>query len=82
MFNKHEAGYLKRDTSHPKGRQVESSSIADVRELIDDLELRRDLLIEALHKIQDEVGHLRADHIDFDSIEVGASTAPWLLGGA
>ena len=63
MFNKHEAGYLKRDTSFPKGRQVEASSVAKVRHLIGDLEPRRDLLIEAFHKIQDEVGHLPADHL-------------------
>ena len=63
LFNKHEAGYLKRDTSQPKGRQVESSAVAEVRHLLAGLEPRRDLLIEALHKIQDQIGHLRADHL-------------------
>jgi len=47
----------------PKGRQVDDTASADVRALTGAGELRRDLLIEYLHLIQDEYGHLSADHL-------------------
>ncbi|MEO1199584.1 MAG: NAD(P)H-dependent oxidoreductase subunit E [Pseudomonadota bacterium] len=53
----------KRDVSLPKGRQVEESAVAEVHALIGDLPVRRDLLIEALHCLQDGVGCLTADHL-------------------
>jgi formate dehydrogenase beta subunit len=47
----------------PKGRQVEPRALADVRALLGERERRRDLLIEHLHLIQDEYGHLSAAHL-------------------
>ncbi|MDU9007210.1 NAD(P)H-dependent oxidoreductase subunit E, partial [Sedimentitalea todarodis] len=47
----------------PKGRQYEDSSVADVRGLLGDVAVRRDLLIEYLHLIQDRYGHLSAAHL-------------------
>ena len=54
---------FKRDPSLPKGRQAEDHAIAEVIEIIEELPLRKDLLIEALHLIQDTQGHLSSDHL-------------------
>lgn len=63
MSTKAQKPYKKRDVSLPKGRQVEDVSLEDVRTLLGDLPIQRDLLIEALHLIQDGVGHLKAAHL-------------------
>ena len=47
----------------PKGRQVDPAPLAEVRALLGDRPLRRDLLIEHLHLIQDRYGHLSAAHL-------------------
>ena len=47
----------------PKGRQVDSAALADVKALLGDEPRRSDLLIEFLHKIQDKYGHLSAAHL-------------------
>ncbi len=47
----------------PKGRQVEDQPWDEVRALLGDQPRRRDLLIEFLHLIQDEYGHLSAGHL-------------------
>jgi formate dehydrogenase len=47
----------------PKGRQTEDAARAEVRRLLGDRPRRRDLLIEHLHLIQDEHGHLSAAHL-------------------
>ncbi len=47
----------------PKGRQYEDGALADVRRLLGQAPVRRDLLIEYLHLIQDEFGHLSAAHL-------------------
>lgn len=52
-----------RKTSKTKGRQVEESAARDVEALLVDQPLRRDLLIEHLHKIQDRFGCLEAKHL-------------------
>ena len=52
-----------RDTSKPKGRQLDDAALADVQRLLGSRERRRDLLIEFLHLIQDEFGCLQAKHI-------------------
>ena len=52
-----------RPTFTPKGRQVEQQYVDEVRELLGDGELRRDLLIEYLHRIQDRYGCLYSDHL-------------------
>lgn len=52
-----------RDVSLPKGRQVDDIVLSDVKEIIGNMPIRRDLLIEVLHLIQDKFGHLSAQHI-------------------
>ncbi|MGR3814462.1 MAG: NAD(P)H-dependent oxidoreductase subunit E [Cognatishimia activa] len=47
----------------PKGRQLDDVALEEVRGLIGDRPRDRDLLIEYLHLIQDEFGHLSAAHI-------------------
>ena len=47
----------------PKGRQLEDQAWEDVRALLGERPRRRDLLIEHLHLIQDEFGHLSAAHL-------------------
>ena len=47
----------------PKGRQVDPQALDEVRALLGDRPRRRDLLIEHLHLIQDNYGHLSAAHL-------------------
>ncbi|SPF78298.1 NAD(P)H-dependent oxidoreductase subunit E [Pseudoprimorskyibacter insulae] len=47
----------------PKGRQLEDAAHADVLALLGDRARSRDLLIEFLHLLQDEYGHLSAAHL-------------------
>jgi len=47
----------------PKGRQPSVAARDEVRALIGGDAVRRDLLIEHLHKLQDRFGHLSADHL-------------------
>ena len=47
----------------PKGRQFDDAAMAEVQALLGDAPRRRDLLIEFLHLIQDEFGHLSAAHL-------------------
>ena len=47
----------------PKGRRVDVTALAQVRELLGSASRQRDLLIEHLHKIQDHFGHLSAAHL-------------------
>ncbi|WP_324753080.1 NAD(P)H-dependent oxidoreductase subunit E [Roseovarius sp. Pro17] len=47
----------------PKGRQLDDAAWADVKALLEGREVRRDLLIEFLHLIQDKFGHLSAAHL-------------------
>ncbi len=47
----------------PKGRGVDPKAREEVRVLLADAPLRRDLLIEHLHRIQDRYGHLSAAHL-------------------
>ncbi|MEL7463959.1 MAG: NAD(P)H-dependent oxidoreductase subunit E [Pseudomonadota bacterium] len=47
----------------PKGRQIDDAAMAAVRALLGDRPRRPDLLIEHLHLIQDEYGHLSAAHL-------------------
>ena len=47
----------------PKGRQIDLQALDEVRALLGDRPRRRDLLIEHLHLIQDEYGHLSAAHL-------------------
>jgi formate dehydrogenase len=47
----------------PKGRQVDPLARDDVATLLEGSEIRRDLLIEYLHLIQDKFGHLSDAHL-------------------
>ena len=47
----------------PKGRQIEDLAVTEVRKLLGDKPLRRDLLIEYLHLIQDAYKHLSTRHL-------------------
>ena len=47
----------------PKGRQLDDGAHAEVRALVGTDPLKRDLLIEYLHLIQDTYGHLSAAHL-------------------
>src|SRR6188508_1324878 len=47
----------------PKGRQLDTQGLDEVRALLLDRSRRRDLLIEHLHLIQDKYGHLSAAHL-------------------
>ena len=47
----------------PKGRQLDDTALVDIRHLIAKQPLKRDLLIEYLHVIQDRYGYLSAAHL-------------------
>ena len=47
----------------PKGRQYEDQALAEVQGLLGTRPRKRDLLIEFLHLLQDEFGHLSAHHL-------------------
>ncbi|GLQ35580.1 NADH-quinone oxidoreductase subunit F [Amylibacter marinus] len=47
----------------PKGRQFEDTALQQVQALLADRPRARDLLIEFLHLIQDEYGHISAVHL-------------------
>ncbi len=47
----------------PKGRQVDPEAAADIEALLTDRSRRRDLLIEHLHLIQDQYGHISSAHL-------------------
>ncbi|WP_205669518.1 NAD(P)H-dependent oxidoreductase subunit E [Aliiroseovarius marinus] len=59
----------------PKGRQLNMDALERVQALLGDRPRRRDLLIEFLHLIQDEYGHLSADHIRALAQEMGTGQA-------
>ncbi|MFK7868515.1 MAG: NAD(P)H-dependent oxidoreductase subunit E [Roseobacter sp.] len=48
---------------HTKGRQLDDAALAQVQALLGTQPRRPDLLIEFLHLIQDEYGHLSAAHL-------------------
>src|SRR6188768_3422578 len=56
-------GGRRRPPRTPKGRQVDLEALEEVRGLLTDRPRRRDLLIEHLHLIQDQYGHLSAAHL-------------------
>jgi len=53
----------RRARPRPKGRSVAPEALAEVRALLGDDPRRRDLLLEFLHRIQDNFGHLSAAHL-------------------
>ncbi len=59
----------------PKGRQVDSTALSEVRALLGDAPRRRDLLIEHLHRINDRHGRLASRHLAALAQEMGLSQA-------
>lgn len=57
-----------------RGRRVDLDILDQIRELLASLPLRRDLLIEYLHLIQDKYGHISAAHITALAREMKLST--------
>ncbi|MBV1797047.1 NADH-ubiquinone oxidoreductase-F iron-sulfur binding region domain-containing protein [Siccirubricoccus sp. G192] len=53
----------RRPRTGPRGRSAEPEALADVQAALGALPLRRDLLIEHLHALQDAHGALRARHL-------------------
>jgi formate dehydrogenase beta subunit len=47
----------------PKGRALDHDALAELQALLASVPMRRDLLIEHLHLIQDRFGHLAARHL-------------------
>ncbi len=60
---RHPGSSRRRGRTVPKGRQIFPSAQNDVQALLGDAPRRRDLLIEFLHLIQDEYGHISASHL-------------------
>jgi NADH:ubiquinone oxidoreductase subunit F (NADH-binding)/NADH:ubiquinone oxidoreductase subunit E len=60
---RHPGSSRRKGRTAPKGRQTEPTALEEVRALLGNAERRRDLLIEFLHLIQDEYGHLSARHL-------------------
>lgn len=59
----------------PRGRQVEPAARDAVRALVGASPLRRELLIEYLHRLQDSFGHLSARHLAALAAELGLAQA-------
>ena len=53
----------KKFVPYPKGREINSESVNQVKDLISNLPLRRDLLIEYFHLIQDKYRCIRKKHL-------------------
>jgi len=62
-FDPKKQGRGNRKSHQTKGRQLDEAALAEVDKLLGDAPRRRDLLIEHLHKIQDNFGCLEARHM-------------------
>jgi formate dehydrogenase len=58
-----ERGKGQRKSHMPKGRQLDETALSEIASLLAVMPRRRDLLIEYLHRIQDEFGCLSARHL-------------------
>jgi formate dehydrogenase beta subunit len=56
-------GSRKRARGFPKGRQLDTDALEDIRKLLGDRPRRADLLIEYLHLIQDKYHYISAAHL-------------------
>ena len=54
---------IKNKNFYPKGRDSKDSDIAEIKDLINHLPLKRDMLIEYLHLIQDKYNQIRKKHL-------------------
>ncbi len=60
---------------YPKGRAVSSVARCEVSDLLEGASRARDELIENLHRIQDRIGHISADHLAALADAMGLSQA-------
>src|SRR5581483_6528120 len=63
LKHRHPGAGRAKASRHPKGRQVDTQALAEVRALLGERPRRRDLLIEHLHLIQDQYRCLSAAHL-------------------
>ena len=61
--------------SKSKGRQLDPSALLEVQKLLEDMPRRKELLIEALHLIQDKYHYLSAKHLVALAHEMKLSSA-------
>jgi len=61
--------------SKSKGRQLDPSALLEVQKLLEDMPCRKELLIEALHLIQDKYHYLSAKHLVALAHEMRLSSA-------
>ena len=68
---------VKKQNKHSKrkGRQLDPSALLEVQKLLEALPLRKELLIEALHLIQDRYHYLSAKHLVALAHEMKMSSA-------
>ena len=68
---------VKKQNKHSKrkGRQLDPSALAEVQKLLEDLPRKKELLIEALHLIQDRYHYLSAKHLVALAHELKLSSA-------
>ena len=60
---------------HPKGRQLNTEALDEVRMALGDVAPERDLLIEFLHRLQDRFGFLSARHLNALANHMGLAEA-------
>jgi len=65
----------RRSPAYHKGRQLEPAAMDEIAALLGDRPRDRDLLIEHLHRVQDEYGCLRAGHLQALATEMRLSMA-------
>ncbi|MES9941485.1 MAG: NAD(P)H-dependent oxidoreductase subunit E [Candidatus Thiodiazotropha sp. 6PLUC2] len=65
----------KRRLGQRKGRSVDQTTLKLVRELLDGIPRRPDLLIESLHRIQDHLGYISVEHLSALASEMNLSSA-------
>ena len=65
---------LNKQSKH-KGRQLEPSALTEVQKLLEGMPRKKDLLIEALHLIQDKYHYLSAKHLVALAHELKLSSA-------
>jgi formate dehydrogenase len=64
-----------RRKSHPKGRQLNTEALDEVRMALGDVAPERDLLIEFLHRLQDRFDFLSARHLNALANHMGLAEA-------
>ena len=65
----------KKKLGKQKGRLLDSAALLEVQQLLSDMPRRKDLLIEALHLIQDEYHYISAKHVVALAFEMKLSQA-------